>query len=49
MTQLLKKQEKCDLVICLSHLGYKYKDDENKISDLKFAEQTQDMENGMRC
>ena len=31
----LKNQEKCELVICISHLGYKYKSD--KISDLKLA------------
>ena len=31
----LKNKEKCDLVICISHLGYKYKSD--KISDLKLA------------
>ncbi|GAA3743823.1 metallophosphatase [Flavobacterium ginsengisoli] len=44
MTKLLKKEQKCDLVICLSHLGYKYKDDPTKISDLTFAEQTQDID-----
>jgi 5'-nucleotidase len=31
----LKKEEKCDMVICLSHLGYKY--DEDKISDVELA------------
>ena len=31
----LKQEEKCDYVICLSHLGYKYK--ENKIDDVKLA------------
>mgnify|MGYP001224820143 CR=1 FL=1 len=31
----LKNKEKCDLVICISHLGHKYKSD--KISDLKLA------------
>lgn len=30
-THHLKYTEKCDLIICLSHLGYKYKD--NKVSD----------------
>lgn len=30
--RLLKQELKCDLVICLSHLGYAYK--ENKVSDL---------------
>ncbi len=33
----LKMEEKCDYVICLSHLGYKFDNDENKISDVKFA------------
>ena len=31
----LKEKEKCDLIICISHLGHKYKSD--KISDLKLA------------
>ena len=39
---LLKRKEKCDLVICLSHLGFKYKD--NKISDLIFASQTSNID-----
>ena len=33
---LLKEDEKCDYVICLSHLGFKYK--ENKVSDIVLAE-----------
>ncbi|MGL2986267.1 bifunctional metallophosphatase/5'-nucleotidase [Flavobacterium sp. RSSA_27] len=45
MTRILKKEEKCDLVICLSHLGYEYKkSDDNKISDLKLAQNTQDID-----
>lgn len=44
MTQLLKKEEKCDLIVCLSHLGYKYKEDDSKICDLKLAELTQDID-----
>ncbi|MGE5108615.1 MAG: bifunctional metallophosphatase/5'-nucleotidase [Sphingobacteriales bacterium] len=35
----LKKKEKCDLVICLSHLGYKYSD--NKVSDQVLAKETE--------
>ncbi|MBT8196479.1 MAG: metallophosphatase [Bacteroidia bacterium] len=31
----LKKEKKCDIVICLSHLGYRYESD--KISDYKLA------------
>lgn len=34
----LKKELKCDYVICLSHLGYRYK--EEKISDVILAENT---------
>lgn len=32
------QREHCDLIICLSHLGYSY--DSDKISDLKLAEET---------
>ncbi len=38
----LKNDYKCDLVVCLSHLGYKYKSD--KIDDIKLAEQTHDID-----
>ena len=34
-TNYLKNKEKCDLVICISHLGHEY--DSDKISDLKLA------------
>ncbi len=44
MVRILKKEQKCDLVICLSHLGYKYKEEPNKISDLKLAELTKDID-----
>ena len=44
MTRLLKKEQKCDLIICLSHLGYKYKDETEKISDLKLATLTKDID-----
>ncbi|MCC9074142.1 metallophosphatase [Flavobacterium sp. F-65] len=44
MVRILKKEQKCDLVICLSHLGYKYRDDSSKICDLKLAELTQDID-----
>lgn len=36
---LLKKEKSCDMVICLSHLGYKYKD--NKVSDIVLARETE--------
>ena len=35
ITDYLKNEEKCDLIICLSHLGYSY--NSNKISDIKLA------------
>ncbi len=44
MTRILKTQEKCDLIICLSHIGYAYKNDPNKISDLKLASLTKDID-----
>lgn len=38
MTRLLREEQKCDLVICLSHMGYQYKDE--TISDIKLAQLT---------
>ncbi len=38
----LKYDKKCDLVICLSHLGDKY--DENKVSDEVFAKQCENID-----
>jgi len=35
----LKKDMRCDMVICLSHLGFKYKEEE-KISDMILAKET---------
>ena len=34
----LKLKHKCDLIICLSHLGYKYQDD--KVSDIILSQKT---------
>jgi 5'-nucleotidase len=44
MARILKHEQKCDLVICLSHLGYKYKDDPEKICDTKLATITKDID-----
>ena len=44
MTRILKTQEKCDLVICLSHIGYTYKNEPEKISDLNLAAKTKDID-----
>ena len=40
----MKHEQKCDLVICLSHLGYKYNDEKDKISDVKLATLTKDID-----
>ncbi|QLE02396.1 metallophosphatase [Galbibacter sp. BG1] len=42
ITKELKKDKKCDLVICLSHLGYKYAYD--KVSDVVLAQKTEDID-----
>jgi 5'-nucleotidase len=39
---LLKKKHKCDLVICLSHLGDRYAD--NKVSDEVLAKESEDID-----
>ena len=44
MTRVLKEEKKCDLVICLSHLGYAYRNEPQKISDLTLASQTKDID-----
>ena len=44
ITRILKQEEKCDLVICLSHLGYDYKNEPEKISDLNLARKTADID-----
>lgn len=44
MARILKQEEKCDLVICLSHIGYQYKNEPNKISDVKLATLTKDID-----
>lgn len=44
MSRILKEDEKCDLVICLSHLGYHYKNFAEKISDLNLAKVTKNID-----
>lgn len=39
MTRILREEEKCDLVLCLSHLGYEYSDPQI-ISDCRLAVET---------
>ncbi len=44
MSRILKENEKCDLVICLSHLGYNYRDQPEKPDDLKLGKATKDID-----
>jgi len=40
----LKEKEQCDLVICLSHIGYNYKNNPDKVCDLQLARNTKDID-----
>lgn len=44
MARILKQEKKCDIVICLSHIGFQYKDEPNKICDLLLAKRTRDID-----
>lgn len=44
ITNTLKNEEKCDLIICLSHLGYYYKNNPDKIADLNLAKITKNID-----
>lgn len=39
-SDFLRNEKKCDMVICLSHIGYDYKDDPKKVSDKILAAKT---------
>ncbi|AYZ10766.1 bifunctional metallophosphatase/5'-nucleotidase [Chryseobacterium arthrosphaerae] len=43
-SNFLKKEQKCDLVICLSHIGYDYRDEPGKISDKILAANTENID-----
>jgi 5'-nucleotidase len=40
----LKNDKKCDYVICLSHLGYKYRNDKTKLCDITLASSSKDID-----
>ncbi len=40
MSRILREEEKCDLVVCLSHIGYEYKQDDTIVSDKHLAQKT---------
>lgn len=44
MTRILHEDEQCDLIICLSHLGYNYSNHPERPSDLKLAAATKNID-----
>lgn len=38
---MLKREKGCDMVICLSHLGYQYKEDKNRMCDIILAKESE--------
>ncbi len=40
----LKKNEGCDMVVCLSHLGYKYKEEPNRMCDIILAKESENVD-----
>ncbi len=44
MSRILKEEHQCDLVICLSHLGYYYRRNPEYISDLNLAKATKNID-----
>ncbi|MDT0557532.1 metallophosphatase [Ichthyenterobacterium sp. W332] len=44
MSRELKDNQNCDLVICLSHIGYNYKNHPERKSDLNLAKQTKNID-----
>jgi 5'-nucleotidase len=42
LASILKREKNCDLVICLSHLGYQYSD--NKVSDKRLANESENID-----
>ncbi|RIA10015.1 5'-nucleotidase [Flavobacteriaceae bacterium MAR_2010_72] len=44
MSRILKEEERCDLIICLSHIGYHYKNAADKPSDLNLAKATKNID-----
>jgi len=40
----LKKDKGCDMVVCLSHLGYKYKEDSKRMCDIILAKESENVD-----
>lgn len=44
IARILKKEKKCDIVICLSHVGFSYKEEPSKVCDIILAKKTKDID-----
>lgn len=44
MSRILKEEEQCDLIICISHLGYHYRNNPDTASDINLAKATKDID-----
>lgn len=44
ITRTLKEDKKCDIVICLSHIGFKYKNEPERVCDITLAKETKDID-----
>lgn len=44
MSRILKEEQKCDIVVCLSHLGYSYRKESQMVSDLDLAAATKNID-----
>ncbi|MNK33955.1 Trifunctional nucleotide phosphoesterase protein YfkN precursor [compost metagenome] len=44
MARILRHTEKCDLIICLSHLGFIFNNEPTKVNDLMLARNTKDID-----
>ena len=44
ITKTLKQDEKCDLIICLSHLGFQYWNEPDKVCDITLAKKTRNID-----
>lgn len=44
MSRILKEEQQCDLIICLSHLGYFYRRAPDRVSDLNLAKATKNID-----
>ena len=43
ITRTLKEDKKCDIIICLSHIGFKYKNEPERVCDITLAKETKDI------